>query len=125
MSGKLFAAAIAAIAAGALISAPVNAAPAPKASNKGASQVAELSKAIHGDDHHQSGGCKQYASGLLKKSCEADHGDKGDHGNHNGHNGHNGHDDHGDNGHCNPRGHGHEIGKGKGHDRDDDCPVSG
>ena len=119
MSGKLFASAIAAIAAGALIAAPVNAAPAPKASNKGASKVAELSKAIHGDDHQQSGGCKQYASGLLKKSCEADHDDKG------GHHSHNDHDDHGDNGHCNPRGHGHGIGKGKGHDRDDDCPVSG
>jgi len=119
MPGKLFPAALA---AAALIAAPVNAVSAPKAApanaapapKNGASNVAELSKAIHGDGHSQGGdGCSQYGSGLLHSSCAAEQGARDDKG------------DKGGNGHCNSRGQGHEIGKGKGHDKDNDCPVSG
>ncbi len=115
MSGKLFAAAIAAIAAGTLIAAPVNAAQpaqaqkAPNAASASkASNATELSVAIRGAETSQGGdACSQYAPGLLKAACATAK-----------------NDDNVAGGHCNSNGRGHEIGKGKGHDKDDDCPVS-
>jgi len=100
MSGKLFAAAIA---AGALATAPAYAAPNAQSSNNHGAVISELVKTITGQALAQAAStCKQYTPGFLQQACEIDIPP----------------------GHCKGRGNGHDKGKGKGHDNDGDCPVS-
>ena len=104
MSGKLFAAAIA---AAALATAPAYAAPtrqSMQSSQFNGSDISRLVQAIRGQVLDQVADiCRQYTPGFLQKACDVDDGVPG---------------------HCKGRGKGHDIGKGKGHDKDDDCPVS-
>src|SRR5262245_35912733 len=97
MSGKLFAAAVA---AAALATPPAYAAPTKQSmqsQNLNGSDISRLVKAIRGEVLDQVADiCRQYTPGFLQKACDVDDGVPG---------------------HCKGRGKGHDIGKGKGHDK--------